>query len=84
MRNGSLLLCRERHTLFINRQGNHGGTIAFCHRQNLGGALLAIFEIDGVYDRLSRNPFQRLFDYVSFGGVHQDRRRHARGNFFQN
>ena len=84
VRDRRLFLCGQRHAVFINGQRNDCGAVALRHRQNFRGAFFAIFQVDGVDDGFARNPLQRFFNNVSLGRIHQDRRRHARGDSFEN
>ena len=79
-----LLLRRERHALFVDGQRDDGCAVTLGHRQNLGGALFAIFQIDRVDDRLAGNALQRLLHDIGFGGVNRDRRRHTGSDLLQN
>ena len=78
MRNGNLFVRRQRHAVFINRQRNHRSTVTSCHRQHLRSPLLAILQINGVDDRLARNPLQRLLNHIRLGRIDQDWRGYAR------
>src|SRR5262249_55252094 len=52
----------ERHSFFVDGERNHRRPIALGHWQDLGSALLAIFQVDGVDDGLARNTLQAYFD----------------------
>ncbi len=80
---GQLLLRRQRHAVFVDGQRDHRRAVALGHRQHLRRALLAVFQVDRVDDRLARNALQRLFHHVGLGRIDQDRRRHARRNLLQ-
>src|SRR5260370_41129603 len=81
---GSLFLRGKRHAIFVDGQSNYGSAVTFGHRQDFRGALLAVFQIDGVDDGFSRDALQRLLDDVGFSGIDQNRRGHTRRDLFQN
>ena len=51
---GDLFFGRERHAIFVDGERNDRGPEALGHGQHFGGALLTVFQVDGVDDRLCR------------------------------
>ena len=79
----TLLVGSERHALLVDGERDDRGSVAARHGQHQAGALLAVFQVDGVDDGLAGNALERLLDDVGLGGIHQDGRGHAGGDFFQ-
>ena len=84
LRDRNLFIRGKGHTFFVDRQRDHCRSIALRHWQDFAGALLAVFQINRIDDRLAGNAFERNLDDVSFGGIHQNRRRHTRGDLLEN
>ena len=82
--NGGFLFGGQRHAFFIDGERDHGSTVALGHRQNFGGALLTIFQIDRVDDGLAGNALERLFDHIGLGGIDKNGCRHTGGDFIEN
>ena len=80
---GYFLVGGKRHAGFVNGERDDGGAVALGHGQHGGSTLLAILKIDGINNRLARDALQPLFDDVGFGGVNQNGRGHAGGDFLQ-
>ena len=62
MCSSDLVRRRLRHANFIDRQRDHPRAKLLCQLQPIGGMLLTVFEVDGVYDRLAAMQLQRLRD----------------------
>ncbi len=78
-----LLVRSQGHAVFVDGQRDHRRAVLLRHRQHFRRALLPVFQVDGVDDRLARDPLQALFDDVRFRRIQQYRRGHARRDPFQ-
>ncbi len=69
---------RLRHSLFIDRQGNHRGAVLLAERHDPVDPFLAIFKIDRIDDRLAADQLQGFLDNGRLRRIDHDRQLHLR------
>ena len=83
MGDGEFFIGGEGHAVFVDGEGDDGGAVAAGHGEDFGGALLAVFEVDGVDDGFAGDAFEGFLDDVGLGGVDEDGRGDAGGDLFE-
>ena len=67
MGDGHLAIGGERHALLVDGESDNRCSVTARHGQHEAGALLAVFQVDGVDDRLAGDALERLFNDDGFG-----------------
>ena len=67
MGDGHLAVCGQRHALFVDGERDNRCSVTARHGQHEAGALLAVFQVDGVDDGLAGDALERLFDDAGLG-----------------
>jgi len=72
MSHGHLSVSRPGHALFVNGEGYHSRPVPAAQLQGPNRPLLAVFQVNGIDDTLTRQVLEGRFDGRRFGGIDHD------------